>query len=339
MAEISLWGKQHTPVSMVLGVPACPDSRNRNSCDGFFVPLVPPRHLQIGDRPMKVIVASDNVVVGNIVRGAFQEMRIANMEIVPVKTASQVEAETADDAVVLVDWEMAPEVGAGIVAAARKKSEKAPILLLCPMTKAGTTFIGMKAGASGIINKPIVPDELVRVVVNAVKKAKTKGLTVNVEFINPFIDAVRNVFSTMCNMKAERKKLFLKDDYRMLGDISGVMGLTGEASGCVVVSMPKKLACTIVGRMLGEKPGEELDGDVRDGIAEIINVISGQAKASLVKTKYHFALSIPSVVVGPDHEISVKKGTPNIVVLFETEGQTFAVQVCLAPGEGGENNE
>lgn len=282
---------------------------------------------------MKIIVATEHASTANIVRGAFQQMKVTNAEIHAVATAPELEAAITDDAVVLVDWEYDPAVGAGIVEAAKKKNEKIPVILLSTKAKAGTTFQGMKAGAAAVVNKPIDATDLVTSVAKAVKGATTKKATVNVEFINPFIDATRNVFSTMMGMEVTRKKLFLKDDHKMLGDVSGVMGLTGTATGSVVVSLPKRLACIAVGRMLGEAPAEDLTPDVCDGVGEIINMIAGQAKAMLAKTKYHFTISIPSVVAGHGHEITHKKGTPNIVVLFETEGMDFAVQVCLAPSE------
>ena len=134
----------------------------------------------------------------------------------------------------------------------------------------------------------------------------------------------------MCQVETARKKIFVKDDYKMLGDISGVMRLSGTAAGSVVISMSSDLARLVVGKMLGEKPAEELTREVRDATGEIINMISGQAKASLVKTKYHFTISIPEVVTGPGHEIEHQPGAPNIVVVFEGEGHDFSLQVCLA---------
>jgi chemotaxis protein CheX len=268
-----------------------------------------------------------------MVRGAFQQAKVANAEIVHAKSASEITAAVDDDCVVLVDWEADPAICSSFVTAAKKKSEKAPVLLLCAKAKAGTAFAGMKVGAAGIINKPIDPDDLIKSITNAMKKTQTKKPNVNVEFINPFIDATRNVFSTMCGIDIERKKLFLKDDHKMLGDVSGVMGMSGSAHGSVVISLPEKLACYVVAKMLGEAPADKLNPEVCDGVGEVINMIAGQAKASLVKTKYHFNISIPSVVSGTGHEITHRKGTPNIVVLFEAEGQDFAIQVCLAPTE------
>ena len=290
---------------------------------------------------MKVIVASDHNVLGNIVRGAFQQSKLGDVEVVDVTKLDQMAGAVAEESVVLVDWELADDMGVAFVRAAKKARAAIPVILLCPKPKQGTVYAGVKAGASAVVNKPFDPEELFKAVARSVKrnageKDGKKAASVNVEFINPFIDATRNVFTTMCGMTIERKNLFLKDDYKMFGDVSGVMGLSGTASGTVVVSFPETLACKVVSQMLGEAPAEGLNEDVCDGVGEIINMIAGQAKASLVKTKYHFVLSIPAVVSGAGHEITHRKGTPNIVVVFEAEGQDFAIQVCLAPCDNGD---
>lgn len=288
---------------------------------------------------MKVITASETNVTANMVRGAFLAKKVPGVDFVHVTTKENLAANIDENSVVLVDWETDPVHCAEFVYAAKEKSSKTPVLLLCPKMKAGTTFGGIKAGAAGVVTKPLDPDDLIRSIAGVVKKSQTTRPTVNVEFINPFIDAARNVFSQMCQVEIARKRIFLKDDYKMMGDISGVMGLSGAATGSVVVSMPSKLACLVVGNMLGEDPAEELTQDVRDAVGEIINMISGQAKASLVKTKYHFTISIPTVVTGPGHEIAHQKGTPNIVVLFEGAGFDFALQVCLAPNDSEDAGE
>lgn len=282
---------------------------------------------------MNLYVLGDHAITGNMVRGAMHEINLPGLEVIPLKEPSALPTEFAENSIALVDWDTNPDLGLAFIKTVRKKSDTVPILLLCTKAKAGTTFIGMKAGAGGVINKPFDPDEIGKAIGRALKQASKGRPKINVEYINPFIESTRSVFSTMCSLEIERKKLFLKDDFQMFGDISGVMGLTGEANGSVVISLPAKLACKMVAKMLGTEPSAEMDQDVRDGVGEVINMISGQAKAQFVKTKYHFTLSIPSVVTGSDHEISHPTGTGNIVVLFECEGDHFAVQVCLAPNE------
>lgn len=282
---------------------------------------------------MKIIPVSDSPSTPNQVRGVFNLRKIPGVEFVHVHTKDKLLAAMDEKSVVLVDWEREPADCANFVYAAKEKMAKVPILILCIKQKAGTTFAGIKAGAAGVINKPFNPDDVIRSIANTIKKGQKTRPTVNVEFINPFIDATRNVFSSMCGVEVARKKIFVKDDYKMLGDISGVMGLSGTASGTVVISMSSELARLVVGNMLSEPPAEELTQDVVDATGEIINMISGQAKASLVKTKYHFTISIPKVVTGPGHEIEHQPGTPNIVVVFEGAGHDFSLQVCLAAND------
>ena len=272
-------------------------------------------------------------MTSNMVRGAFARQGGVGHEFVHVRNAAEAEAAAAGAGVLLVDWEGAPpEQCAEWIYAARGKASGLPILLLCPKALAGATLAGLKAGATGVVNKPFDPDELVSAVEKAVAAAEGPPKpTVNVEFINPFVDGCKNVFQTMCRMPIERRRLYLQEDHRMFGDVSGVMGLSGAAQGSVVVSLPKALACRAVAAMLGESPKTEVDQDVCDGVGEIINMISGHAKAALVKTRYHFTISLPSVIVGRDHEIAHRRGVPNIAVIFAADGGEFALQVCLEP--------
>ncbi len=274
-----------------------------------------------------------------MIKGIFTMRKIPGVTFVHAHTKEELVAAMDEQSVVLIDWECDPGVGADYVYAAKSRIAKVPVLLLCIKQKAGTTFAGIKAGAAGVINKPFAPEDVIRSIAATLKKGQKTRPTVNVEFINPFIDATRNVFSSMCQVEVARKSIFVKPDYKMLGDISGVMQLSGTAAGSVVISMSSELARLVVGNMLGEPPAEELTQDVIDATGEIINMISGQAKASLVKTKYHFTISIPKVVTGPGHEIEHQPGTPNIVVVFEGAGHDFSLQVCLAPNDEAEAAE
>ncbi len=282
---------------------------------------------------MKIITVADTASAPNMIRGIFHMRKIPGIDFLHVHAKEDLIAAMDEKSVVLVDWEREPAECAEYVYAAKARIAKVPVLLLCSKQKAGTTFAGIKAGAAGVINKPFSPDDVIHSIANTLKKGMKTRPTVNVEFINPFIDATRNVFSSMARVEIARKKIFVKDDYKMLGDISGVMQLSGTAAGSVVISMSSELARLVVGNMLGEPPAAELTQDVQDATGEIINMISGQAKASLVKTKYHFTISIPQVVTGPGHEIEHQPGTPNIVVVFEGAGHDFSLQVCLAAND------
>ncbi len=283
---------------------------------------------------MKIIIITNTPTTGNIVKGAFQQAKIADTETVMLSDGEGIKDHIVDgETVILVDWEdKDPEINAAIIKTINLNHSATPTLILATKQSSSSTFAGMKNGAKGIITKPIDPEQMIKAIANTLKSKKGKPASVNVEFINPFIESTKNVFKTMVNIDVERDKLYLKEGHEMYGDISGVMGLSGAATGSVVISLPKGIALKAVGNMLGEEAGTEITADTCDAVSELINMISGQAKASLTKSKYHFQISIPTVVQGSGHEITHKKGTPNVVVLFKTNtGDKFAIQVCLSP--------
>ncbi len=191
------------------------------------------------------------------------------------------------------------------------------------------------AGASSSIILPISKEDLME---NIEKNAQPVGKRVplDVKLINPFIAGTKEVFNVMAGIPIKRKSLFLKKDYKMFGEVSGIMGLTGDAVGSVVINFPKKLANRLISSILGLEEGEINDDDMRDGVGEILNMVAGKAKTLLANTKYHFKLSIPTVVVGHGYEISHPKDTPCIVVIFVALETQFAMQVSLAPQKNGE---
>ncbi len=154
----------------------------------------------------------------------------------------------------------------------------------------------------------------------------------NVEFINPFIAATLQALEVMAAVRPRRGKPFVKDGKVAKGDISGVIGLGGEATGSVAVSFPAEMAKRIYAGLVGQE-ATELDEDVRDAVGEIANMIAGGAKATLSKDGYNFRIAIPSIVVGQGHIIEHKGKGPCLVVPFELDGDTFWLEVSFETGK------
>jgi len=132
-------------------------------------------------------------------------------------------------------------------------------------------------------------------------------------------------------MEVDFKGVYFQNEHRMLGDISGVIGLSGDAEGTVVITFYWELAQQLISRIMGvtaEEIGPEL---LNDGVGEIINMISGSAKRYLTDTPYYFQLSLPTVVLGWQHEIGHMERSTVAVLLFDVEDNSFVVQVSLTP--------
>ncbi len=149
-----------------------------------------------------------------------------------------------------------------------------------------------------------------------------------VEYINPFIKSTLNLFKTMIGMMPTQGKPYVKTDDSVTHDVSGIIGLTGQASGSVVLSFSTSAALKIAGAFMGTEV-TELNQDVTDAIGEMTNMVSGGAKAELNKFGFNISISIPSIVIGREHRISKPKDVPCVMVPFTTEFGDFSVEVSL----------
>jgi chemotaxis protein CheX len=156
-------------------------------------------------------------------------------------------------------------------------------------------------------------------------------LAEEIEYLNPFIKNTCHVLKTMASLDVEFKKVYFSTTIRIFGDISGIMGLSGTAEGTLVVTFYWDLAKKIIARMMGMEE-DSIDAElIHDGVSEIINMISGSTKKEFVGTPYHFEISLPSVIVGPGHQIGYLQHTSVAVLIFEVDNQSFALHVCIKP--------
>ena len=149
------------------------------------------------------------------------------------------------------------------------------------------------------------------------------------QYLNPFIYSTKNVFSTMGSMEIAYKGVYFKNDYNLLGDVSGIIGLSGAAEGMVVVTFYWDLAQEVISRIMGVGQDDISPDLINDGVGEIINMISGSAKKDLMDTPYFFQLSLPTVFVGWQHEIGHPEKANVAVLIFDYEDKSFAIQVSL----------
>ena len=148
----------------------------------------------------------------------------------------------------------------------------------------------------------------------------------DVSYVNPFIKSTVLTFKTMLNMECTPGKPTVKDGDEMTCDISGIIGLSGEAQGAIAISFPKLVALKVVSAILGMQVkiiGEE----VTDGIGELANIVAGNAKQDL--EKYQLNISLPNVIVGKNHYIKTPTGCKTIIVPFHCELGDFAMEVSL----------
>ena len=157
----------------------------------------------------------------------------------------------------------------------------------------------------------------------------SKARDFDVNFINPFINATQRTLKIQGQMDAKPAKAFLKKptDPMLLGDISGIIGITSETfNGTLAISFPEKVFLKLASGMLAQ-PYTSITNEIVDLAGEFSNIILGQAKIELNALGYKIQQAIPSCVWGKDHKIKHFGGGACIVVPFETPEGVFHVEI------------
>ena len=95
----------------------------------------------------------------------------------------------------------------------------------------------------------------------------------NVELAKPFIKAAVDVISTMAFVKPTVGKPYVKKNNVAAGDVTGLVGVTGDKNGSVSLSFSRGCAVAIVKNMLGDEI-DDIMTDVKDAVGELTNMIS-----------------------------------------------------------------
>ncbi len=147
-------------------------------------------------------------------------------------------------------------------------------------------------------------------------------------YINPFIKATINVLGVMASVKIKAKKPYLKKDEAATGDVSTIVGLTGQSSGTFSMSFEESCILYIASNMFGETL-TKLDAEVNEVAGELANMVSGQARREIESLGLLLDGAIPSVFSGKGHKIYHMTDGPKIAIPFVAEKGAFTMEVCF----------
>ena len=157
-----------------------------------------------------------------------------------------------------------------------------------------------------------------------------------IEFSKPFIDATKLIFETMINTKIEPLKPELKTDSTMYGDISSIIGMSGDKKtdgsvtkfrGLMVLSFREDFYIKMSNRMLQEEY-QEYNKEIEDVGAEIVNIIMGNAKKTLNVMGLFPDMATPSTVRGANHTVTALDKQCTIIIPFHSDIGDFKMEIC-----------
>ena len=151
----------------------------------------------------------------------------------------------------------------------------------------------------------------------------------NVEYINPFIEASQTVLKQTANIDAKIGNVTLKDSPYTSDSVVIIVGLTGKIRGQAVFSMSKKVALSVASAMMGGMTVTELDEISKSAISELTNMILGNAATILYSKGIGIEITPPSLVMGDNLQISSSKMKTICVPLMFNEEDQLEIDISL----------
>lgn len=135
------------------------------------------------------------------------------------------------------------------------------------------------------------------------------------------IAATLEVFDTMVMLETIPEKA-LSPKASISCNISGMLGLAGDLRGMLSLHLPWALAREITARLLGEDE-EGPEEDVKDAIAEMVNMIAGGIKTSFSGEGKVLELSVPTTVTGRTYTVRSAWNASHIMIPFRIGEERF----------------
>jgi len=145
-----------------------------------------------------------------------------------------------------------------------------------------------------------------------------KGLSLNSLIVNSIITSVEGCLQ-MCDIKARVAGVTKIPIQLPQAKVTGLIGLSGKCTGFITLAMPERVSLLAVSGLLMEEH-KAINGQVIDGVGEMTNVVAGGLKTRLANTPWVISsITIPSVILGSQYNISYSKGIEYCSVTFEVD--------------------
>lgn len=141
-----------------------------------------------------------------------------------------------------------------------------------------------------------------------------------VEYINPFINAAQGVIKSILDADSEIGKIYIKNSPYLVSDMIIMIGVVGEIRGQVCLAMSFDTAKTIVSSMMGGMSVTEMDEIASSAIAELGNMIMGNAGIIFSKNKVEIDITPPMILTGDNIKVSNKVATIGIPLVINNFG-------------------
>lgn len=164
---------------------------------------------------------------------------------------------------------------------------------------------------------------------------KKKRIVLDVNFVNPFIQAAIDTFGVQANLKVLPGKVSKAKDFESydIGLIGSIDIQNDAFDGRLLICFPDDVFISIYNAIFGEEY-TELNEDVKDAIAEFTNITLGQAKATLNQNSgIVIDRAIPSVLLRENFNEIELGNYESLMIPLATKMGSFYIYILLGVNE------
>ena len=165
-------------------------------------------------------------------------------------------------------------------------------------------------------------------VAEAAQALADQPASARLELVAPFVEAAARVIKQECQESVTRGELHRVRSPQTSKDVSALIAITGSVGGLVIYSMPLATACEFASRMMGEPVADMQDPIAQSAIAELANMITGQASIALERNGYPSDMSPPVLLLGQGSCIATFNLTRLVVPLLVSFGE-FSIDIAI----------
>jgi chemotaxis protein CheX len=151
----------------------------------------------------------------------------------------------------------------------------------------------------------------------------------NIEYINPFIEASQTVLKQVANVDAKLGKVYLRSSPYMGESVLIFVGITGKMRGQAIFTMSKETAFMIASAMMFGMPVVELNEISKSALSELTNMILGNTATLLYNKGIGIEITPPSLLLGENLQISPSKMQTICVPLYLTDTNTLEIDISV----------
>lgn len=148
----------------------------------------------------------------------------------------------------------------------------------------------------------------------------------NAEHINPFIRGSQRVLETVCAMRPELGKVFVKKPPYSPSPVAVTVSTIGGVLSTAIYTMDIKTGCYLASQMMDGFEVSSLDDMSKSALCELANIISGNVSTAFSEKGILTDISTPQYYGDTYPELP---GSVVCIPLLLSDSMIFEVNVCL----------